>query len=259
MARRTGMAMVAAAILLQAGVQAQDRFPAEGGDLRIQPLAHASLRLEHAGRVVYVDPWSRAGLAGAPAADLILVTDADAGAHHLDVAAIQPLRKSSTTVVIPASGRTLVPDGLVLANGASHAIGNLHVEAIGSYDLTPGEPFHARGVANGYVLTMGGLRILLAGVTECVPEIAALQRIDIAFMPMNLPNGRMTPQAVAACVERFTPRVVYPYHYDQGYIPRLAGRGAAGAAAEAEASVRTLATLLAGRAEVRTGRWYPLP
>lgn len=246
-------------LLLQPHLWAEDRFPAQGGDLLIQPLAHASVRLEHAGRRIYVDPWSRAGLAGAPSADLILITDADAGAHHLDPAALPALRTPQTTVVIPESGRAAVPDGVVLANGATRTVGGVQVEAIGSYDLTPGDPFHARGVANGYVLTLGGLRVLLAGVTECVPEIAALQRIDIAFMPMNLPNGRMTPQAVAACVDRFKPRIVYPYHYDQGYIPRLAGRGAASGAADAEASVRTLAALLQGRADVRTGRWYPVP
>ena len=130
-------------------------------------------------------------------------------------------------------------------------------EAIAAYDMTPGDPFHAKGVANGYVLTLGGKRIYFAGVTECVPEIKALRDIDIAFMPMNLPNGRMTPAAVADCVRSFKPKVVYPYHYDQGYIARLAGRGDPKGAAEAAASVHTLADSLEGTAEVRDANWYP--
>ena len=94
-------------------------------------------------------------------------------------------------------------------------------------------------------------------MTECVPEIKALRDIDIAFMPMNLPNGRMTPAAVADCVRSFKPKVVYPYHYDQGYIARLAGRGDPAGAAQATASVQTLADALKGVADVRGANWYP--
>ena len=117
---------------------------------------------------------------------------------------------------------------------------------------------HAKGVANGYVLTLGGKRVYFAGVTECVPEIKALRNIDVAFLPMNLPHGRMTPSAVAECVRSFRPAVVYPYHYDQGYIARLAGRGDPAGAAQAADSVKTLAAALKGVAEVRQAEWYPV-
>ena len=64
------------------------------------------------------------------------------------------------------------------------------VEAIPAYDLTPGAPLHPKGDANGYVVSLGGTRILIAGVTQCVPEIQALEDITVAFMPMNpLLNG----------------------------------------------------------------------
>ena len=49
----------------------------------------------------------------------------------------------------------------------------------------------------------------------------------------------------------------YPYHYDQGYTARLAGRGDPSGAATAAASVRVLADLLKGVADVRAGNWYP--
>ncbi len=236
---------------------AQERLHSTSGDIVIRPLAHASVQIEFGGRTIYVDPWSGANLAEAPASDLILVTDADAGAHHLDPAALQRVRRAGGTVVIPESGRMKVPDGVVLENGATRRFGNVTVDAIAAYDVTLGDPFHAKGVANGYVLTLGDRRVLVAGVTECVPEIKALSDIDIAFLPMNLPNGRMTPAAVADCARSFSPKVVYPYHYDQGYIARLAGRGDSGGAATAAASVRALAEILKGVAEVRDANWYP--
>lgn len=257
--RRFGFLTAAAcAVAAAMSVSATERFAARNGDLVVQPLIHASVRVDYGGKTIYVDPWSRADLAGAPPADLILVTDADAGSHHLDTAAIQRLRKDGTTVVTPASGRAKVPDGVVMANGEQRTFGDIAVEAIGSYDLLPGNPFHEKGVANGYLVTVGGMRILFAGVTECVPEIRALSNIDVMFVPMNLPNGRMTPAAAATCVGALKPKVAYPYHYDQDYTARLAGRGSQAAADSAAQSVRVLADALKGQVDVRGGDWYPV-
>lgn len=254
---RLACAVLVAWTVAAVGIRADERLSSSAGDIVIKPLAHATVQIEFSGHTVYIDPWSGADLSAAKPSDLVIVTDADAGAHHLDPKALARVRQPGGTVLMPASGSAKVPDGVVLANGASKTVANITVDAIAAYDLTPGEPFHAKGVANGYVLTMGGKRVFFAGVTECIPEIKALRGIDVAFMPMNLPNGRMTPAAVADCVRSFQPKVVYPYHYDQGYIARLSGRGDANGAAEAAASVKTLASLLKGVAEVREANWYP--
>lgn len=248
-----GLALASAA----SPMLADERLSSTAGDIVLKPMVHASVQIDFGGHTIYIDPWSGADLATAKPSDLVIVTDADAGAHHLDPKALARVRQPGGTVLMPASGSTKVPDGVVLANGATKTVANVTVDAVAAYDLTPGEPFHAKGVANGYVLTMGGKRVFFAGVTECIPEIKALRGIDVAFMPMNLPNGRMTPDAVADCVRSFKPKVVYPYHYDQGYIARLAGRGDPNGAAEAAASVKTLASLLQGVAEVREANWYP--
>ena len=78
--------------------QSLSRVSARGGDIVITPLLHASVQVEHAGRVIQVDPWSVADLSEAKPADLILVTD-DPG-HHLDPAAIAHLRKPGAPVVL---------------------------------------------------------------------------------------------------------------------------------------------------------------
>lgn len=249
--------MIAAAAAAGVAASVDDRLPAVGGEVRLRPLVHASVAVEFAGQVIYVDPWSAADLSHAPQSDLILVTDADAGGHHLDPVALQMLRKPGGTIVIPAAGLGKVPDGTLMLNGVTRSFGNVSVESVPSYDLTPGEPFHAKGASNGYVVTIGGRRLYFGGVTECVPEIRALRNIDVAFVPMNSPNGRMTPAAVADCVRSFAPRVVYPYHYDQGYIARRAGRRAAPDAVPPDNSVRWLAGALRGFADVRLAAWYP--
>ena len=105
-----------------------DRFPAKGGDIEITLLLHASVQVEHAGKVILVDPWSFGGLSLAKPADLILIFD-DVG-HHLDAKAVAKFRKPGAPVIMPASGKPLVPDGIVLGNGESTTAASIRVESI---------------------------------------------------------------------------------------------------------------------------------
>jgi len=242
-------------------VSAADRYPAaSGGDIEITPLLHSSVQLEHDGYVIHVDPWSAADLAAVKPADLILVTDTPA--HHLDVAAITRLRKPGTPVVIPAAAMKQVPDGIVLANGQSRMFGRVRVDSIASYDLTPGAPEHPKGEANGYVVSIGGRRVYFAGVTQCVPELRALEDIDVAFMPLNIPPDRMSPAEAAECVRALRPKAVYTYHYDQDYVARLGNpqatlRGIPGGLTVAQSLERFRDALRGQPIEVRSANWYP--
>jgi L-ascorbate metabolism protein UlaG (beta-lactamase superfamily) len=224
------------------------------GDVVITPLIHSSVQIEHAGKVIQVDPWSVGDLTRMKPADLILVTD-DVG-HHLDVKAIAALRKPGAPVVIAANGRSRVPDGIVLANGEVTTAAGYRIEAVAAYDITPGEPYHPKGEANGYVITVGTRRIYFAGVTECVPEVRAVRNIDIAFFPMNVPLARMEPDEAVACIKTFAPKVVYPYHYDQDWVARVQKGGT-----RPQPTRRGLDELRAGLqphgVEVRFADWYP--
>src|SRR5690606_23167997 len=182
----------------------------------------ASVQLEYGGLVVHVDPWGQGDYSSAKPADLILVTDTPT--DHLDPDLIATLRKPGAPVILPDAPESArdegsrerllqVPDGIVMDNGEVRELAGIRVEAVPMYDLIPGEPFHAKGEGNGYILTFGETRVYLAGVTECVPEIQSIRDIDILFIPMNLPHGRMPPSAAAECVRMIGPRVVYPYHY----------------------------------------------
>jgi len=252
-------AALAGACSLTASLAAADRFPGAGGDIEITPLVHASVQLEHAGKVIQVDPWSVGDLSRAKKADLILVTD-DVG-HHLDVKAISQLRKPGAPVVIAANGKAQVPDGIVLANGQSTKAAGVRVESIAAYDIKPGAPEHPKGEANGYVVTLGGRRIYFAGVTECVPEVKALKDIDVAFMPMNIPVERMSPADAAACTRVINPKVVYVYHYDQDFASRATNpnatvRGLPGGITVAQ-SLQMFKEAMSGTpTEVRLGKWY---
>jgi L-ascorbate metabolism protein UlaG (beta-lactamase superfamily) len=259
---RALMLLTAAVTVMATTAAAADKVPAAGGDIEITPLIHSSLQIEHAGKVIQVDPWSLGDLSRAKPADLILITD-DVG-HHLDVKAIQQLRKPGAPVVIAANGKSKVPDGIVLANGETANPAGFKVEAIAAYDIKPGEPSHPKGEANGYVITVGGKRIFLAGVTECVPEVRALKNVDVAFMPLNIPLQRMTPSAAAECVKAIAPKIVYVYHYDQQLAarmvnPRANAEGPAGGLTIAQSLQAFRDALKGSGIEVRDGDWYPRP
>src|SRR5262245_12552804 len=250
--------MIVASVALP-GAQAADRVPATGGDIEITPVVHASVQLEHAGKVIQVDPWSFGDLSRAKPADLILVTD-DVG-HHLDLKAIRQLRKPGAPVVIAANGKAQLPDGIVLANGQSTTAAGVRVESIAAYDIKPGAPEHPKGEANGYVVTLGGRRIYFAGVTECVPEVRALKDIDVAFMPMNIPPERMSPADAAACTKIINPKVAYVYHYDQDFAsravnPNATPRGLPGAITIAQSLQMFQDAMKGTSTEVRLAKWY---
>ena len=227
----------------------------------ITPLIHSSVQIESGGQVVQVDPWSLGDLTRAKPADLILVTD-DPG-HHLDPKAIRMLRKPGATVFVPTGALSKFPEGTAIANGETKTAAGITVEAIPAYDIKPGEPVHPKGKSNGYLITMGGQRIYIAGVTECVPEVRALRNIDVAFMPMNIPVERMTPAAAAECTIALKPKVVYVYHYDQAYAARLTNPSSGASGAEANEkkmaeSVEAFRDALKGQPiEFRAGDWYP--
>ncbi|MGE0866655.1 MAG: MBL fold metallo-hydrolase [Vicinamibacterales bacterium] len=237
-------------LLLTGAVFAADRF----GDVEITPFSHSHIQIEHAGKIIHIDPWSVSDLSKAKPADLILITDDVA--HHLDVRAIARLRKPGATVVIAANGLKQVPDGIVMNNGDVKEFGATRVEAIGAYDIKPGDPYHPKGEANGYVITVGGKRIYVVGVTECVPEVRAAKNVDVAFFPVNLPQARMEPAAAIECIAAIAPKVVYPYHYDQEWVRPVPAGGVR--PTPTTRGLQELKTALAPKGiSVRFANWYP--
>jgi len=193
----------------------QDIFPTSQGDLKITFIGHGSLIFDFGGKAIYVDPVSSlADYSRFPKADLILVTHEHG--DHLDPKAIGLLRTPTTDLILTASGAEKVEGGIVLKNGQTITKKGIQIEAVPAYNIvhmrSPGNPFHPKGQGNGYILTLGGKRVYVAGDTENFPEMKELGNIDIVFLPMNLPYT-MTPEMVAEAARSFHPKVLYPYHY----------------------------------------------
>jgi len=200
-----------------------DTLQARGGDLEISFLGHGSLMLMFKGKAIYFDPVSRyADFSQLPKADLILVTHEHG--DHLDSVAIEKLHTESTMIVHTEPCARKVRGGSVMKNGEVRTVAGIKIEAVPAYNIvhmrSEGVPFHAKGSGNGYVVTLGGRRIYVAGDTENIPEMSQLGTIDCAFLPMNLPYT-MTPEMVAEAARRIRPKILYPYHFGNTDTARL--------------------------------------
>lgn len=208
-------AAVAAAPLVMTAAQlpAPDAITAAGGAITIRPINHATLQFSFGGKVIDIDPVAAGNYTGLAAPDVILVTDIHP--DHLDNATITKLKKATTSVVAPQAAAANLDKPIVIANGEKKTVDGIEIEAVPMYNLTrgpsAGQLYHTKGRGNGYVITLGGKRIYIAGDTEGVPEMRALKNIEVAFIPMNLPYT-MTPEEAADAVKAFHPAIVYPYH-----------------------------------------------
>jgi len=219
-------------------------FKTNGGQIVVHPVSHASFVMETPGMVIYNDPVGGGdAYSGYPAPDLILITHEHG--DHYDVDTLTALVGDDTKLLTNPAVYDMLPEELkskasAIANGESTTIGDIAIDAIPAYNTTEDRlQYHPRGRDNGYVLTIDGLRVYIAGDTEDIPEMRALKNIDVAFVPMNLPYTMDIEQAASA-VGEFAPKHVYPYHY----------KGS---------DVEAFATLVAegdSGSEVILGNWY---
>ena len=201
-----------------------DQIATSNGNLVIHPVHHAGVVLTWNGKRIVADPTSfppgansgAADFRGAAPPDLILITHEHG--DHFSVPTLTELAGPNTILVVPQSVYGMLPAALqakakVMKNGDKATYAGVPIEAVVEYNTTPArQMFHPKGRDNGYVLSMGGKRIYLAGDTEEAPELKNLPNIDVAFVPMNLPYT-MTVDEAAQWVKDFKPKIVYPYHF----------------------------------------------
>lgn len=211
------VACVFLAAVTIAGSPPENTIATGQGPLTIHPVEHATFAMQWNGKTIAVDPIGGAAPFEAfGKADLILITHIHG--DHLSVDTVKGLAGPSTVIVGPASVAEKFPEAdrgriTVIANGESVNWGESVIKAIPMYNLTPErQDFHPKGRGNGYVVTLGGTRIYIAGDTEDIPEMRALEDIAAAFVCMNLPYTMDVPAAADAVLE-FKPKVVFPYHY----------------------------------------------
>ena len=200
--------------------QKVDEFTTKSGKkVTITCIKHASMEINYNGVEIQVDPvgmWLKpeTDYATFPKANIILITHEHK--DHFDREAIHQIRTPATAIYVNQAVFGHFKNGLVMRNGDKvQYADDISIEAVPAYNTTPGrEQFHPKGRDNGYILTLDGLRIYIAGDTEDVPEMSQIKDIDIAFLPCNQPYT-MTPDQLVRAAKVIKPKVLFPYHYGQ--------------------------------------------
>ena len=190
-----------------------------GKTVKIHALVHSSMRIEFDGTEIEIDPVSKLGektidYASMPKANYIFITHEHF--DHLDTAAIKQLSADNTQLITNQRCAEMLGYGTVMANGDILQLADdITVESVPAYNTSEGhKDFHPQGRDNGFILTLDGLRIYIAGDTEDIPEMANIKGIDIAFLPCNQPYTMTVDQLVNAA-RIVKPKVLFPYHYGQ--------------------------------------------
>ncbi len=223
-----------------------DTFETPAGPITITPVAHASFVAQTPVGVIYVDPVGGAdAYAAFDPADLILITHEHGDHYNQDT--LDGIVGEGTQIIANPAVHAMLPEAMqaqasAVENGGIAMFGSLGIDAIPAYNTTEERKnFHPKGRDNGYVLNFEGFRMYVSGDTEDIPEMRALEDIDLAFVCMNLPFT-MDAKAAAAAVTEFKPTYVYPYHY----------RGRDNGTQDPQA----FADMVGEGIEVKMGGWY---
>lgn len=199
-----------------------------GKKVTITFIKHGSLIITYENVVFQIDPVINyqnniTDYSSFPKADFILVTHEHP--DHYDEQAIASLEKKSTQIILNQSCKTKLGKGIAMKNGDKRSLSKeIDIEAVPAYNTTAGrEKYHPKGRDNGYILTLDGLRIYIAGDTEDIPEMNDISNIDIAFLPINQPYTMTLEQAERA-VRMINPKIFYPYHFNNTPVQELVTR-----------------------------------
>lgn len=204
-----------------------------GKTVKFHALMHACIRMEYDGKEIEIDPVAKlrdrtVDFASFPKADYIFVTHEHP--DHYDAATLRLLIAEHTRLIANKRCADMFGSGEVMVNGDKMQLAeDFTVEAVPAYNTTEGrQQFHPKARDNGYVLTIDGLRVYIAGDTEDIPELSAIKDIDIAFLPCNQPFT-MTVEQLVKAAKTIKPKVLFPYHYGQTDVstlpPLLQGEG----------------------------------
>jgi len=161
-------------------------------------------------RVIYTDPFNIKDKDLKAKADIIFITH-----EHHDHCSPEDVKKIQTpdTVIVATSACASKLDGKVriVKPGDTFTIDRIRIEAVPAYNIN--KQFHPKDKGHvGYIFTVKGQRIYLAGDTDHIPEMKTFRDIAIALLPVS---GKyvMTAEEAARAALDIRPHIAIPMHY----------------------------------------------
>ena len=145
--------------------------------------------------------------------DVILITHDHF--DHFSPEDIKKAAKSGAVIAAPEkmakkaadeTGMSVTP----VKPGGTYEIAGIAVETVPAYNIL--KPFHPKSAGwVGYIVTVGGRRIYIAGDTDVTPESRKV-KCDVAMLPVG-GKYTMTAKEAAALTDIIKPAEAIPTHY----------------------------------------------
>ncbi len=170
-------------------------------------LGHDTFKVTGRDVTVFTDPFR---LKKSDRAGIILITH-----DHYDHCSpddVKRIQKEDTVIVAtPDCADKLSGDIKTVKPGDRLEVKGVLIEAVPAYNTN--KQFHPRD-RNwvGYIFTVDGKRIYLAGDTDYIPEMKTLKDIDVALLPVSGTYVMTADEAVQAALD-IHPKVAVPMHY----------------------------------------------
>ena len=158
-------------------------------------------------KVIYTDPFKIKKL---DSADIILITH-----EHYDHCSPDDVKKiqgpDTVIVATPDCAGKLSGNIKTVKPGDKITVNGIDIEAVPSYNTN--KQFHTKE-RNwvGYIFTVNGQRIYLAGDTDRIPEMTTFNA-DIALLPVSGTYVMTADEAVRAALD-INPGTAIPMHYN---------------------------------------------
>ena len=195
-------------------------------------LGHSTVLLEIGGQRVLTDPVlvdrltmlrrTVSPLEAAMYSDIDVVVISHAHHDHLDLPSLRVLGRDVQLIVPRGIAQLLREAGfervIELTAGTAIDLGGLHIAAVKAVHSGFRVPFGPVGEAVGYLIDEGSERVYFAGDTDLFEEMAQLEGIDLALVPVwgwgpRLGVGHLDPSTAAEAVRLLQPTAVVPIHW----------------------------------------------